>query len=98
MAKKLKTFKMVIKNIRLASKYISDPKVPILKKALLLFPLIYIISPLDLVPEILLPFIGWLDDTAIALVVWNYMFNLINKYEQNNDNEYTLDDDEYKVE
>jgi len=98
MGKKLSTFKMIIKNIRLASKYISDPQVPLMKKVLLLFPLVYIISPLDLVPEMLIPFFGWLDDTAIALVVWNYMFNLIDKYEQNNNNDYTLDDDEYKVE
>ncbi|TDX53324.1 DUF1232 domain-containing protein [Orenia marismortui] len=94
---KLNKFKLMINNIKLAYKYIRDPKVSLMRKILLIFPLVYILSPVDLIPEILLPLLGWLDDTVIALTIWNYMFNLIRKEEEGNNSEYTLEEDEYKI-
>ncbi len=96
---KLNIMKMVINNLKLAYKYLKDGKVSFFKKILLIFPLVYIISPVDLIPDLLIPVLGWMDDTVIALTVWNYMFNIISTYEeQNSDEEYVLDDDEYKIE
>lgn len=37
------------------------------KIALILFGLAYLISPVDLIPDILIPYLGWLDD---GLVLW----------------------------
>ncbi|WP_022668449.1 DnaJ domain-containing protein [Desulfospira joergensenii] len=37
------------------------------KLALILFGLAYLISPVDIIPDILVPYLGWLDD---GLVLW----------------------------
>ncbi len=36
-----------------------------LKIALILFGLAYFISPVDIIPDLLLPFVGWIDDGLI---------------------------------
>ncbi len=44
-----------------------------LKIILILFGLAYLISPVDIIPDILLPFVGWIDD---GVVLWA-IFHLI---------------------
>jgi len=36
-----------------------------LKIALIIFGLAYLISPVDIIPDLLLPYIGWLDDGVV---------------------------------
>jgi len=36
-----------------------------LKIILILFGLAYLISPVDIIPDLLLPFVGWIDDSII---------------------------------
>jgi uncharacterized membrane protein YkvA (DUF1232 family) len=55
------------------------------KILLALFGLIYLISPVDLIPEFLVPILGWVDDGVILYVIyylirynrlpWNLFFN-----------------------
>jgi uncharacterized membrane protein YkvA (DUF1232 family) len=59
------------------------------KILLVLFGLIYLISPVDLIPEFLVPILGWVDDGVILYVIyhlvrynrlpWNLFFNKKNK-------------------
>lgn len=95
----LNKIKLFTKSLSLAYVYIRDPEISVWKKFLLVFPLIYIISPIDLIPEFLVPILGWVDDTVIALTVWKYMLELIDSYKNTKDNkdEYILDEDEYKL-
>ena len=45
-----------------------------LSKIFLILAVIYIISPLDIVPEVLIPVLGWVDDFAVgALAIINYL-------------------------
>jgi uncharacterized membrane protein YkvA (DUF1232 family) len=44
-----------------------DPRLPRLPKYLVLLALIYLLSPVDFVPEILTPVFGYLDD---AVLLW----------------------------
>ncbi len=40
----------------------------------LILAVIYIISPVDIVPEVLIPVLGWVDDFAVgALAIINYL-------------------------
>lgn len=39
----------------------------VVKLVLILFGLAYLISPVDIIPDILIPYLGWLDD---GLVLW----------------------------
>ena len=42
-----------------------------LKIALIIFGLAYLISPVDIIPDLLLPYIGWLDD---GVVIWTIIY------------------------
>lgn len=44
---------------------------PFHKILLVLFGLIYLISPVDLIPEFLVPFLGWVDDGVILYAVYH---------------------------
>ena len=42
-----------------------------LKIVLIIFGLAYLISPVDIIPDLLLPFVGWIDDgVVIATIVY----------------------------
>ena len=60
--------------------YIGDPAVPIWRKLLGLPVALYVISPIDLIPELFVPVIGFLDDLGVlGLFCW-YMVRQINKH------------------
>ncbi len=40
------------------------------KIMLIIFGLAYLISPVDIIPDILLPFIGWLDDGVVIATIF----------------------------
>jgi len=44
-----------------------DPRVKALPRWLVIAALVYLVSPIDLVPEMVNPFIGYIDD---AVFVW----------------------------
>lgn len=60
-------------------RYLFDPKVPLIRKFLIAGALAYLISPLDIVPD-LLPVLGWLDDAAVAVALWAFITGEIGRY------------------
>jgi len=55
--------------LKLLYRLIKDPRAPLAEKALLLGTIVYVISPLDLLPDVI-PFVGQVDDLyLVALVV-----------------------------
>ncbi|MGB7219114.1 MAG: DUF1232 domain-containing protein [Vicinamibacterales bacterium] len=59
-------------HVRLAVRLVREPRVPVLMKALPLGALLYVVSPIDLIPDVL-PVLGEIDDLSlvvIALVVF----------------------------
>ena len=58
---------------RLYWRLFRDRRVPILPKALLLLTLVYVVSPLDLVPDFV-PVIGEMDDVVVVLAgLWLFV-------------------------
>ncbi len=55
------------KLLRLYARLFRDPRVPWHLKLMLVFALIYLLSPVDLIPDFLFPGIGQVDD---VMVVW----------------------------
>lgn len=55
-----------------------DPSVPARQKAIPLFALLYILSPIDLVPDALLG-LGQLDDIAVLVIALRLFLSLSNK-------------------
>jgi len=58
----------LISHARLASRLIREPRVPVLTKALPFLAVLYVVSPLDFIPDIL-PFVGEIDDLTVVLFV-----------------------------
>jgi len=52
-----------------------DPRIPILQKAELAAAIAYFVSPIDLLPELILGPIGYLDDVALAAWALNRTIN-----------------------
>ncbi|MFW6387216.1 MAG: YkvA family protein [Thermodesulfobacteriota bacterium] len=55
----------------LAKELFTSPEAPLRVKALLTGMLIYIISPIDLIPD-MIPLLGITDDIALLIMGWNY--------------------------
>ena len=42
---------------------------PLLKFFIILAVVIYVVSPIDLIPDFLVPFLGWIDDTVLISIL-----------------------------
>jgi uncharacterized membrane protein YkvA (DUF1232 family) len=58
----------LVSHLRLTMRLLREPGVPLLTKALPVLAALYVISPLDFVPDVL-PVLGQLDDLGVILVV-----------------------------
>lgn len=65
----------LLSQVRLAIRLMREPRVPLLTKALPLLAGLYVISPLDFVPDVL-PLLGQLDDLGIMLVTLEVFLRL----------------------
>ena len=59
--------RMEFSQVRLASRLLREPRVPILAKAVPLLAALYVVSPLDLVPDVF-PLVGQIDDLTLVVV------------------------------
>ncbi|MGM0471203.1 MAG: YkvA family protein [Bacillota bacterium] len=90
------------KLMRRIFKFLRDKDVSLFKKSLFLIPLIYTLSPIDLVSDFI-PVIGWLDDITILTIAWNFFLQELTDYEteqnsnSDDDKELTLDHTDYQI-
>lgn len=52
-----------------------DPEVPVKEKAKLAATIAYFVSPIDLIPEVIVGPLGYVDDVALAAYVLNSIIN-----------------------
>lgn len=52
--------------IKLYTRLFMDPRVPLYLKGMLLLALIYLLTPVDLIPELLMPLLGTIDDVLVV--------------------------------
>ena len=55
-----------------------NPAAPVLPKLVALLAAVYIISPVDLVPDVI-PILGWIDDGIISILLFKLAFKLLPK-------------------
>jgi uncharacterized membrane protein YkvA (DUF1232 family) len=55
-----------------------NPAAPALSKLVVLLAAVYIISPVDLIPDVI-PILGWLDDGVISMLLFKLAFKLLPK-------------------
>jgi uncharacterized membrane protein YkvA (DUF1232 family) len=76
---RLKSFLMFLPNmVVLMGRLVKDRRVPTAEKALLVAAIIYVISPLDLIPDVF-PFIGQIDDLYVVALV---LLRLVNRTDE----------------
>jgi uncharacterized membrane protein YkvA (DUF1232 family) len=64
--------------IRLIAKLVVDPMLPRAAKIALAAAMVYLASPLDLLPDVI-PFLGYLDDLLLASVVVDGLLNYVDR-------------------
>jgi len=71
---RMRSFIMFLPNmVAMLARMIKDPRVPTAEKALFIGAIVYVISPLDFIPDVL-PFIGQVDDIyVVALTLLRLM-------------------------
>ena len=63
---RMRSFLMFLPNmVMMLGRLLKDPRVPTAEKALFLGSIVYVISPLDFIPDVL-PFIGQVDDIYVV--------------------------------
>jgi len=55
------------KFVKLYTRLLRDPRVPFYLKAMVFLAFLYLISPIDLFPDFVLPFLGLVDDLFILI-------------------------------
>lgn len=68
---KLRRFWIILRReFRLFFRLFKDPRTPIISKVIMILTLIYLISPIDIIPDII-PFAGFIDELiVIPLLFW----------------------------
>jgi len=64
--------------VRLVSRLVLDPVLPRTAKIALAAAVVYLMSPIDLIPDFV-PFVGYLDDALIAAVVLDGVLNYVDR-------------------
>ncbi len=63
---RMRSFLMFLPNmVMMLARLIKDPRVPTAEKALFIGAIVYVISPIDFIPDVL-PFIGQVDDIYVV--------------------------------
>src|SRR3954463_505576 len=65
----------LVSHARLAIRLVREPRVPLLIKAVPLLALVYVISPLDFIPDVI-PLAGQLDDVGIMVLALELFLGL----------------------
>jgi uncharacterized membrane protein YkvA (DUF1232 family) len=66
------------KEIMMVWAMLRNPAAPALSKLVVLLAAVYIISPIDLIPDVI-PVIGWIDDGVISMLLFKLAFKLLPK-------------------
>jgi uncharacterized membrane protein YkvA (DUF1232 family) len=76
---RMRSFLMFLPNmVMLMGRLVKDSRVPIAEKALLAAAVVYVISPLDFIPDVF-PFIGQVDDLYVVALV---LLRLVNRTDE----------------
>lgn len=63
------------------TRYLKSPRVTLWRKLLALFAVVYLVSPVDAVPDVL-PILGWLDDVGVLSAVGFFLVKDVRRFEE----------------
>jgi uncharacterized membrane protein YkvA (DUF1232 family) len=67
-----------IGRLRALVRYFRDPSAGLLGKGFVLAAVVYVICPIDLIPDV--PIVGWLDDLGVASVAMAWLGRVSARY------------------
>jgi uncharacterized membrane protein YkvA (DUF1232 family) len=62
-------------------RYFRDPAASLVGKAFVMLALVYVISPVDAIPDVL-PVVGWLDDIGVMSLAVAWMWKVVGRYRE----------------
>ncbi len=99
-------FRVILRRIKAIKFMMLDKKVPLRKKALVVFGIIYLLLPVDIIPVVIFP-LAWLDDLVLWIWILWHLRDTLDAYwigEKSMDlsktyrNKTVIDDVDFKVE
>ena len=60
--------------------FMRDPNATLAGKSFIVMVFLYVVSPIDLVPELAMPLVGWLDDLGMAAIAAAYLSSALGPY------------------
>ncbi|WP_202931091.1 YkvA family protein [Aminipila terrae] len=72
-------FNVIFKRIKAIKFMMKDKSVPLRKKLLIVLGIIYLVSPIDLIPAVLFP-IAWMDDLVVWIWILLHLKDELDKY------------------
>ena len=73
------SFRFIINRIKAIASMMKDKTVPKRKKVLVIFGIIYLLLPVDLIPPVLFPF-GFVDDLVLWLWIITHLAETLDQY------------------
>lgn len=73
------SMRVILKRLKAIKYFLKDKTVPKRKKALIIFGLVYLILPIDVIPPILFPF-GFIDDAVLWIYILWTLKDELDKY------------------
>ena len=77
---RLIAFAEIIRRVKVIPMFLKDPKESKVKKALIVFGLVYLLLPFDLIPPII-PVFGWLDDLILWIFILDHLKTELDRYD-----------------
>ena len=62
-------------------RYFRDREASLLGKLFVLAALVYVVSPVDLIPDAI-PIVGWLDDVGVMSLAVAWMWKIVGRYRE----------------
>lgn len=87
---------IMIGNLRYAKQFLRDKQVAKWQKFLFVFAVIYILSPIDLIPAPVLGF-AVIDDAAVFFLVIYYLRHSLNRYRKKDENGNMYENADYSI-
>ncbi len=74
------TLATMLTSPRAVWRFLRDPQAPIASKVLAVATVLYVVSPLDAIPDWLVPVLGWCDDVGVTAAALAYVASRAARY------------------
>lgn len=65
-------------------RFLTDKNAPKVPRIMAILAVLYVVSPFDILPEAMLPVVGWLDDIGLTAAALTWLASKAARYERDN--------------